>query len=395
MSDHRPDDDVSGIPRSEYRERIDRCRQLADQRGFNGAVVFGRGGGPFERHGDLQYLTGHYTTFPNIPDHPPHWQMRGHAAAVIGPDRTILLSDDAPEAEQFCADDLRQTTDLPAALQRATRELGLAGNLALIGADAVSGAQIGELTARIPGLAPADGLLDSLRQIKSPAEQSMLRRAADIGSKAVDKAIEGVEVGATATELAAEAARTAIAAGAAVANIFAEISGPDRPPRRIPFPPYSDPAPMREGDILTIDMSGCVGGYFFDFSRTRVAGEDVHGGFQAFDLASRVVEAVVERLVPGATVKEAAEIGLRIESESELDLASSDFSALGHGLGLGFEGPWITPDDRSSIEPGMCIAIERYVSLGHVGATFEHDVIVREEGPPEILDSASDAYSAS
>jgi hypothetical protein len=40
------------------------------------------------------------------------------------------------------------------------------------------------------------------------------------------------------------------------------------------------------------------------------------------------------------------------------------FPALGHGMGLGFEHPWLTVDNALVLEPGMCLAIEPMITLG-------------------------------
>lgn len=71
--------DVAGVTPAEFAERANRVRVLMADRGLDALVVIGRGGGPFERHANLLYLTGHYSTFPAIPDHRPHWQLRDTA----------------------------------------------------------------------------------------------------------------------------------------------------------------------------------------------------------------------------------------------------------------------------------------------------------------------------
>ena len=59
--------------------------------------------------------------------------------------------------------------------------------------------------------------------------------------------------------------------------------------------------------------------------------------------------------------------------------------SLGHGLGLGFEPPWVTAEETTVVEPGMCLAIEKRVILDdRWGATFERDVLVTEEGPLDL-----------
>lgn len=380
--------DIAGIPAEELADRVARARERAGQLGLDGFVVVARGGGPFERHGNLMYLTGHYTTFPTIPDHAPHWRLRGHAAAVVGPERTILLSDDHPIADRVHADEVRETSDLPAAVAQAARDVGLAGRrVGLVGSDVLSAHHARMLDAELPGLEPADDLLARLRLVKSPAERELLRRAGQAGAAAISAAMEAMGAGATEQEAAAEAARVAMEGGAAVANVFTGVHGPDRPPRRRLHPSYADDAPVRSGDVFTIDMSGALDGYFFDFSRSRVVGEDRHGGEATLAIARDVVAATVDALRPGATAGDAAARGFAVIDRAGDDLAEGRFAALGHGLGLGFEDPWLTADDDTVLRPGMCIAVEKFVRRGAVAAAFEHNVLVTD-GKPEILSIA-------
>ena len=57
----------------------------------------------------------------------------------------------------------------------------------------------------------------------------------------------------------------------------------------------------------------------------------------------------------------------------------------GHGLGLGWEPPWIGPDNLQVVEQGMCLAVERRAAVeGLGGAQYEDNVIVAADGP-ELL----------
>jgi Xaa-Pro aminopeptidase len=371
-----PATDIAGIPETEYRQRAQRARALAAERGLDALVVLGRGGGPFERHGDVQYLTGHYPAFPAIPDLPGHWVLRGHAAAVVTADRLVLITDEAPDGP-VAADDVRETSDLVAAVADALAGAGRAG---LVGGDVLSIRHARGLG----DLADADGLLAPLRAIKSEAEQERLRAAGRVGSAAIGAALAAAEMGALPQEAAAEAFATAVRHGAAVANVFSGVYGPGRPARTREFPAYADDTPIRAGDVFAIDMSGALDGYFFDFSRSRPTNE---AGEAALALSRRVVEATVAALRPGATVADAARAGQAVMEQEGDSLLAGGFGALGHGLGLGFEDPWLTLDNDTELVAGMCIAVEKFTRRGEVAAAFEHNVLVTD-GEPEVLSVA-------
>lgn len=66
-------------------------------------------------------------------------------------------------------------------------------------------------------------------------------------------------------------------------------------------------------------------------------------------------------------------------------LAASAHAGRGHGLGLGWEAPWIGPDNLQVVEQGMCLAVERRAAVeGLGGAQYEDNVIVAADGP-ELL----------
>ena len=298
--------------------------------------MIGRGGGPFERHGNLTYLTGHYPSFPAIPDRPPFWRLRGHAAVVVGAGRTVLVTDDHLGEGSAVADEIRSTADLPAAIGAAARDAGLAGaRVGIVGTDVLDAVHLAQVEEQLGGATAADDLLAAARMVKSPAEQELLRRAGRAGSAAITAAVDAALAGANEQEAAAEAVRVAMVHGAAIANTFTGVYGPGRPPRRHLYPSYADDAAVRPGDVFVIDMSGALDGYFFDFARSAVVGPDGHGGEEAIALAREIVETTVARLRPGTTVDEAVAAGRAVMERAGDEPDEGGFDALGHGLGLG------------------------------------------------------------
>lgn len=373
---------VAGIDRSEYAERAQRALQTAERHGCEAVVVVGRGGGPFERHGDLQYLTGHYPLFPSIPDQPGHWRLRGHAVAVVTAAGTTLVTDDEIAESAVVADAVRATPDVLGELA-ATDARGR--RVALVGGELLGPKAAVALMDALGGAPrPLPDLLMPQRLIKSAGEQELLRAASALGAQAIGAALDAARGGATEQEAAAEAYRATILGGGAVANVFTGWYGPDRPARRRHFPSYADDAKPAEGDLFTIDMSGALDGYLFDFARTIVLGEDRHGGEALIAQAREIVETCVATLRPGTTAADAARAGAAAMAEHGHQLAGSEFPGLGHGLGLGFEDPWLTLDNDAPLQEGMCIAVERMLFDGDLAATFEHNVLLTS-GAPEVM----------
>ena len=383
--------EIAGITRAELTSRVDRARRAAAAAGLDGLIVLGQGGGAFERYGDLLYLTGHYTTFPAIPDLPGHWTLRGHAAAVIGPDRVVLCTDDDADASTVAADEVRVIDDLAEAIGSAVQSVGLAGRpIGLVNANAVPADGLAAILARTGATVRADELVEVLRRVKSPAEQSLLRLAGAAGSAAITAAMDAAGEGATELEAASAAIRTAVELGAAVSNTFTSVYRPGRPPRHRMFPSYADTLAMEPGDIFAVDMSGSVDGYFFDFARSRVIGDDRHGGEELIDLVQRAIDAGVAAARAGATAGSVAAAGFAVLAAAG-DYDPGRFPALGHGMGLGFEHPWLTVDNALVLEPGMCLAIENWTGQRGIAATFEHNLLVTD-GAPEVLSTGRERW---
>jgi Xaa-Pro aminopeptidase len=74
---------------------------------------------------------------------------------------------------------------------------------------------------------------------------------------------------------------------------------------------------------------------------------------------------------------------------SALDVS---FPAHGHSFGMGWERPWLVPDNETEIRSGMCFGIEAMAGRAGVGsAKFEQDVIVTEDGA-ELLTTIPTHY---
>ena len=64
------------------------------------------------------------------------------------------------------------------------------------------------------------------------------------------------------------------------------------------------------------------------------------------------------------------------------------FPAVGHGIGLGWEAPWLTPTDQTVLVPGMTIAVETLIGHSSMGGGFfEENGVVTETGF-EVLTTA-------
>jgi Xaa-Pro aminopeptidase len=151
-----------------------------------------------------------------------------------------------------------------------------------------------------------------------------------------------------------------------------------------------------DGDVVHPDVYGAVNGYFYDVQRTRiVGGRPSPAQRRLLDGVVDVVDALCDACRAGATVADVAR--LREEWLVEHGFAQPPtpekigadllmpLAASGHGLGLGFERPWVLGSDEEVLEPNMTIAIEVYLSDPHIGTVVNEEVVLVTHGQPEIL----------
>ncbi len=383
------------IAGSEYQSRVRALRGLLEERGRDAALVWGRGGGSVDRCSDVRYLTGFYPVFPTIRDVPGAWRDRGLCAVLVTADEVVLLSDD-PSAETAASG---VTSSV---VRHGISDRSLAGDLleelgrrpeieslVLVAGDAMSGHHARALLQddRFAGLEIDwdDGVVERLRWRKSDAEIRLMRRAAEIAEEALEAGFAKIAPGAAEAEVIAAMAAAVTRNEAVLANAFVYTTSLDGEAEDNRLPIHSARRLCR-GDVFTVDLSGVYAGYFFDLARSTVVGAaPTAEQTRAYELAKGVVDGVVEHLRPGSRLGDASAVGTRMLREAGIDPDDAEFAARGHGLGLGFESPWVRDDCDVMLETGMIISIEQFVTIGGTSATYERNILIGAEGPEDLV----------
>jgi methionyl aminopeptidase len=160
------------------------------------------------------------------------------------------------------------------------------------------------------------------------------------------------------------------------------------------------PRPLREGDIVNIDITVIVDGWHGDSSRMYPVGEVSRKAERLIHVTHESLMRGISAIKPGNTV---GDIGYAIQLYAEAERCSVVRDFCGHGLGLVFhDRPNILhygePSEGPVLEPGMLFTVEPMINLGkpHVkmlsdgwtavtrdrslSAQFEHSVGVTENG---------------
>ena len=158
--------------------------------------------------------------------------------------------------------------------------------------------------------------------------------------------------------------------------------------------------PMREGDIINIDITLVVDGWHGDSSRMYPVGPISRRAERLIDITYESLLRGIDAVRPGATT---GDIGAAIQTYAESERCSVVRDFCGHGLGRLFhDAPNIlhygSAGEGAPLKPGMFFTIEPMINLGrpHVkvlgdgwtavtrdrslSAQFEHTVGVTEDG---------------
>lgn len=160
---------------------------------------------------------------------------------------------------------------------------------------------------------------------------------------------------------------------------------------------------LKEGDILNIDVTTILDGYYGDTSKMYQVGEISENAKKIIEVARRSLEIGINQVAPN---NRTGKIGYEIKKYAcdEMKCGVVDFFC-GHGIGIDFhENPKIvhSSDDPNSGEkmlPRMIFTIEPMINLGTknvildqvdgwtartadglLSAQFEHTVLVTDDG---------------
>ena len=160
------------------------------------------------------------------------------------------------------------------------------------------------------------------------------------------------------------------------------------------------PKPLKNGDIVNIDVTLVLEGWHGDTSRMFAVGDVSRRAERLIEVTYECLELGMAAVKPGVKT---GVIGAAIQAHAEAERCSVVKDFCGHGLGRDFhERPNIlhygTPDDGVLIEEGMFFTIEPMINLGkpsvkvladgwtavtrdrQLSAQFEHTIGVTKDG---------------
>lgn len=241
-------------------------------------------------------------------------------------------------------------------------------------------------------ISDVSGIVDEQRMIKSPREISYTRQAAEVADAMMEVAIETADEGVSEKEVAAEVHRTMILAGGEYPGFGPFI-------RSTPTLPWehgvwSDHT-LRRGEMLFLEMAGCVARYHAPIGRLVFIGDAPSGTSEVERVSIEAMDAVVAAIKPGAIMGDVYQVW-----QDRVDAAGLSHYRrhhCGYSVGIGFPPSWtggghvvgIRAGSTMPIRAGMVFHLLSWLLGCGRGDYFVSDAaFVTEEGC-EVLCTAS------
>ena len=157
---------------------------------------------------------------------------------------------------------------------------------------------------------------------------------------------------------------------------------------------------LKEGDIVNVDVTPILDGYYADVSKTFFVGTPSEEAIKIVTVTKECLKKGMSMVKPGNRI---GDIGWAISSYAERQGCSVVREFVGHGVGFEFHEPPQVPhygkkDEGVMLVPGMVFTIEPMINLGKkeiriledgwtavtadgsLSAQFEQTVLVTEDG---------------
>jgi methionyl aminopeptidase len=239
-------------------------------------------------------------------------------------------------------------------------------------------------------------------KLHGPEAYKSMRKAGQLAAQALDMLAEHVAPGVTTERLDELVVEFAVKHGAVPAplNYRGFPKGICTSVNHVVCHGIPNAKPLKEGDIVNIDVTLIVDGWHGDTSRMFGLGHISRRAERLIEVTYNALMRGVAAVKPGNTI---GHIGAAIQTYAEAERCSVVRDFCGHGLGRVFhDRPNILhygePGDGPVMEPGMLFTIEPMINLGkpHVkilpdgwtavtrdrelSAQFEHTVGVTDTG---------------
>ena len=233
-------------------------------------------------------------------------------------------------------------------------------------------------------LAPVNGLVESIRVVKEPAEIKLIEKAVVIADAAYEYIESVIKAGMTEKAVAWEIEKSLRENGSqAVPFEIIVASGPNS------ALPHARPSErfINLGEPVMIDMGAKYEGYTSDLSRTVCVGSPNSTFTKVYNTVLDAQQAAMSIISEGMT-------GHQVDSSARAVIEQAGYGeafghSLGHGVGLApHELPRLGPNSTEPLTDGMIFTVEPGIYLSGWGGVRIEDTIIMEKGKVRALTKA-------
>lgn len=213
--------------------------------------------------------------------------------------------------------------------------------------------------------------------LKTPAEIAGIKKACNLAALILDELCKMAKAGVTTNQLNAHAEHLH-----QTHHAIAAPKGYGHPP----FPKsictslnevichgIPNDTPLKEGDIMNIDVTTILEGYYGDCSRMVSIGKISHEAQHLITVTQNCLDKAIQIVKPGVFI---SKIGETIEDYAHLQNCSVVHQFVAHGVGCDFHEPPQIPHNKNTLhiplEAGMTFTIEPMINLGLSEAVIDH-----------------------
>ena len=226
--------------------------------------------------------------------------------------------------------------------------------------------------------------------IKTPEQIAGIRKSAEINIAVLDYVAEHIKAGVTTEEIDKWVYEQTTIRGGIPAPLNYEgfpksvcTSVNDEVCHGIP----SEDVVLKDGDIINVDVSTILNGYFSDSSRMFLIGEVSEEKRKLVQVAKECLDEGLKEVKPWGFL---GDMGQAINDYAQAHGYTIVREIGGHGIGLEFhEEPWVSYTSKKGTEmmmvPGMIFTIEPMVNMGKADIYEDEDngwTVYTEDGKP-------------
>ena len=234
----------------------------------------------------------------------------------------------------------------------------------------------------------ASGLVDELRLIKSPRELAYMRQAAAVSDAMLQTALNTAKSGVSEREIAAEVQRAMILAGGEYPGFGPFIRSTPRLGEE--HTTWSDRV-LTTGDVLFLELAGCVGRYHAPLGRLVFVDQAPPGSREIAQVCLEAFERVVQAIRPGVKASQVYQAWQ--DQVDQAGLAHYRRHHCGYLVGIGFPPSWVggsmvvglRHDSFLELRPGMTFHLLSWLMGTGRGDYFVSDTAVLTEHGCEVL----------